>query len=113
MVRGVGYAKCLGLGKHLYDRQPKRLSDSYWGRRTGSDGADFGVALQIWMATGEVVSGIVVMRNGENALDVINRVKARIKEIEPGFPEGMKIVPIYDRSELIHDPIGNLKRDHH
>src|SRR5260370_13115162 len=59
--------------------------------------------------TGEAVSGIVVMRNGENALDVINRVKAKIKEIEPGFPPGMKIVPVYDRSELIHRTIGTVK----
>src|SRR5512137_1976400 len=43
---------------------------------------------------GEVVSGIVVMRQGQNALDVIERVKARIKEIEPGFPAGVKIVPV-------------------
>jgi copper/silver efflux system protein len=59
--------------------------------------------------TGEVVSGIVIMRNGENALDVIDRVKAKIKEIEPGFPSGVKIVPIYDRSELIHNTIGTVK----
>jgi len=51
---------------------------------------------------GEVVSGIVVMRSGENALEVIDRVKARLKELEPGLPSGVKIVPIYDRSVLIH-----------
>ena len=51
--------------------------------------------------TGEAVSGIVVMRQGENALDVIDRVKAKLKEIEPGLPPGVKVVPIYDRSELI------------
>jgi copper/silver efflux system protein len=59
--------------------------------------------------TGEVVSGIVVMRHGQNALDVINRVKARIRELEPGLPAGMKIVPIYDRSDLIYRAIDNLK----
>ena len=58
---------------------------------------------------GEVVSGIVIMRHGQNALDVIERVKARIKEIEPGFPEGVKIVPVYDRSDLILRAIDNLK----
>jgi copper/silver efflux system protein len=58
---------------------------------------------------GEVVSGIVVMRNGENALDVITRVKAKLKEIEPGMPAGLKIVPIYDRSELINRAIGNVR----
>ena len=58
---------------------------------------------------GEAVSGIVVMRQGENALDVINRVKARIKEISPGLPAGVKIVPIYDRSDLILRSIDNLR----
>jgi Cu(I)/Ag(I) efflux system membrane protein CusA/SilA len=51
--------------------------------------------------TGEVVSGIVVMRQGENALAVIDRVKAKLKEIEPGLPPGVKLVTAYDRSELI------------
>jgi Cu(I)/Ag(I) efflux system membrane protein CusA/SilA len=50
-----------------------------------------------------------VMRNGENALEVIDRVKAKIREIEPGFPAGVKIVPVYDRSELIHNAIGTVK----
>lgn len=59
--------------------------------------------------TGETVSGIVIMREGENALDVIDRVKARIREIEPSLPPGVKLVPIYDRSDLIHRAISNLK----
>ena len=50
---------------------------------------------------GEVVSGIIVMRQGENALRVIERVKAKLKEIEPGLPAGVKLVTTYDRSELI------------
>ena len=58
---------------------------------------------------GEVVSGIVVMRQGQNALDVIDRIKAKIKEIEPSLPPGVKIVPIYDRSDLILRSIDNLK----
>src|SRR6266542_939696 len=58
---------------------------------------------------GEAVSGIVIMREGENALEVIERVKAKISEIEPGLPAGMKVVPIYDRSELIQRSIDNLK----
>ena len=59
--------------------------------------------------TGEVVSGIVIMREGSNALDVINRVKVRLKEIEPGLPQGVKIVPVYDRSELIQRAISNAR----
>ena len=59
--------------------------------------------------TGEVVSGIVIMRQGENALAVIDRVKAKLKEIEPGLPPGVKLVTAYDRSELILASIDNLK----
>lgn len=58
---------------------------------------------------GEAVSGIIVMRQGENALDVIGRVKAKIRQIEPGLPEGVKIVPVYDRSELIRNSISTLQ----
>ncbi|MFZ2447060.1 MAG: CusA/CzcA family heavy metal efflux RND transporter [Syntrophobacteraceae bacterium] len=57
---------------------------------------------------GEVVSGIVVMRQGENALDVLDRVKEKIKVISPGLPSGVKVVPIYDRSQLIRSAINNL-----
>src|SRR5271157_1038638 len=50
---------------------------------------------------GEVVGGIVVMRYGENALDVIDGIKAKLREIEPSLPPGARIVPTYDRSGLI------------
>ena len=56
---------------------------------------------------GEVVSGVVIMRTGENALEVIDRVKRRLTEIEPTLPEGVKVVPVYDRSQLIHRAISN------
>ena len=59
--------------------------------------------------TGEVVSGIVVMRDGANALEVIDHVKRRLKEIEPGLPHGVKVVPVYDRSELIRRSISNTR----
>lgn len=59
---------------------------------------------------GEAVGGIVVMRQNENASEVIDRVKAKIEEIEPGLPEGVKIVPSYDRSPLIEAAIGTLTR---
>jgi Cu(I)/Ag(I) efflux system membrane protein CusA/SilA len=110
MVRGRGYARSL----EDFENIPLSVSD------TGSQirikdvgqvamGPDLRRGLADLDGTGEAVSGIVVMRNGENALDVIDRVKAKIKEIEPGFPAGVKIVPIYDRSELIHNTIGTVK----
>src|SRR6059036_2047635 len=59
---------------------------------------------------GEVVGGIVVMRFGENALTVIDAVKAKLREVQHSMPSGMKIVPTYDRSWLIGESIGTLRR---
>src|SRR4051794_6137557 len=58
---------------------------------------------------GETVGGIVVMRYGENALNVIDGVKKKIEEIKPSLPEGVRIVPTYDRSDLIKNAIGTLR----
>jgi Cu(I)/Ag(I) efflux system membrane protein CusA/SilA len=58
---------------------------------------------------GEVVSGIVLQRSGANALTVIDSVKDRLKEIAPALPQGTEIVPVYDRSDLIHRAIETLK----
>jgi copper/silver efflux system protein len=110
MVRGRGYAHSL----EDFENIPLSVTD------TGSQirikdvgqvamGPDLRRGLADMDGKGEVVSGIIVMRNGQNALDVINRVKAKIKEIEPGFPEGVRVVPIYDRSELIYNTIGSVK----
>ncbi|MDR3610306.1 MAG: CusA/CzcA family heavy metal efflux RND transporter [Ignavibacteriaceae bacterium] len=59
---------------------------------------------------GEAVGGIVVMRSGQNAQEVIDRVKEKIKEISPGLPDGVSIVPSYDRSILIKEAVGTLER---
>ena len=58
---------------------------------------------------GEVVGGIVVMRFGENALSTIENVKAKLNELQAGLPEGVKIVPVYDRSGLIERAVATLK----
>jgi len=58
---------------------------------------------------GDVVGGIVVMRQGENALNVIERVKAKIHDLQPSLPEGVEIVTTYDRSELIDQAIDTVK----
>ena len=59
---------------------------------------------------GEVVSGIAMSRYGQNALEVIHNLKARIEEISAGLPEGVSIQAVYDRSDLIHRAIDTLKR---
>lgn len=58
---------------------------------------------------GEVIGGIVVMRYGENALEVIKRVKKKLQEVEPSLPSGVRIVTTYDRSDLILRAIDTLQ----
>jgi Cu(I)/Ag(I) efflux system membrane protein CusA/SilA len=60
---------------------------------------------------GDTVSGIVVMRHGENARDVIRRVRERLDELAPTLPEGVRIVTTYDRSDLIQRAIDTLKHE--
>lgn len=60
---------------------------------------------------GDHVGGIVVMRHGENALNVIQRVKAKIEELQPGMPEGVEVVPTYDRSGLITRALDTLRHE--
>ena len=57
-----------------------------------------------------MVSGIAVQRFGQNALSVIGNVKASLDEIKGSLPEGTEIVPVYDRSDLIHRAIDTLRR---
>ncbi|MBX9603678.1 MAG: efflux RND transporter permease subunit, partial [Bryobacteraceae bacterium] len=110
MVRGRGYAKSTDdLGNivllNTESGIPVRVKD------VGDVvlGPDIRRGIADWNGEGDVVSGIIVMRQGENALQVIDRVKAKIKELEPGLPEGVKIVSAYDRSDLILRSIENLK----
>jgi Cu(I)/Ag(I) efflux system membrane protein CusA/SilA len=57
---------------------------------------------------GEAVGGVIIMRSGENALQTIEGVKRRLQALQAGLPAGVQIVPVYDRSELIHRAIDNL-----
>jgi len=63
----------------------------------------------LYKADKEVVGGVVIVRYKENPLEVIKRVKQRIKEIELGLPKGVKIIPFYDRTELIKRTINTLR----
>ncbi len=73
-------------------------------------GADIRRGMLDMNGEGEVVGGIIVMRYGENAQTVIDRVKEKMKELEKGLPEGITVKPSYDRSDLISSSIGTLKR---
>ena len=109
MIRGRGYARSTDdIGKIALaakDGVAVRVADI--GRVTLGPDIRRGVA--DLDGKGDVAAGIVVIRQGENALEVIDRVKKRIREIEPGLPPGVKLVTTYDRSELILRSIDNLK----
>ncbi|HLV86932.1 MAG TPA: CusA/CzcA family heavy metal efflux RND transporter [Candidatus Sulfotelmatobacter sp.] len=109
MVRGRGYAKSIEeFGNIVLDASPDGTPIRIRDIGQVVEGPDLRRGVADLDGKGEVVSGIVIMRNGENALSVIDRVKHRIAEISPSLPEGVKIVPIYDRSELIHRAINNV-----
>ncbi|WP_215396700.1 efflux RND transporter permease subunit [Rheinheimera oceanensis] len=59
---------------------------------------------------GEVIGGIIVMRQGENALSTIKAVKRKLAELKNGLPEGVELVTVYDRSELIENTVSNLSQ---
>jgi Cu(I)/Ag(I) efflux system membrane protein CusA/SilA len=110
MVRGRGYAQSTDdIGKIVLAKSasgvPIRISDV----GDVTLGPDIRRGVADWNGTGETVAGIVIMRQGENALQAIERVKQKLKDIEGGLPPGVKIVTAYDRSELILRSIDNLK----
>jgi Cu(I)/Ag(I) efflux system membrane protein CusA/SilA len=110
-VRGRGYIKDkadienIVIPGGMMPRQPVRLADVAT--------VSLGPAMQRGIADldglGQAVGGIVVMRHGENALEVIERVKQRLQEIKGGLPNGVEVVPVYDRSGLIERAIDTLK----
>jgi len=111
MVRGRGYVRSIrDLEQVVLARTPAgvpvRVADV--GKVTLGPEIRRGVA--DYNGEGEVVSGIVVMRQGENALQVIERVKRKLEELKPGLPEGVEIVTAYDRSDLILRSIQTLER---
>ena len=111
MIRGLGYLHSLddlaNVAVGSRDGTPVLLRDL----GTVSFGPDIREGVAEWGGEGETVGGIVVMRQGMNALDVINGVKAKLREIAPSLPPGVEILPAYDRSGLIHASIHTLQRD--
>ena len=110
MVRGRGYAKSVQDFEQIVvgtDQQGTPILVKHVG--AVALGPEIRRGLADFNGQGDVVGGTVVMRYGENALNVINRVKAKLKEIESSLPGGVKVEVTYDRSELILRAIENLK----
>ncbi|HSU19674.1 MAG TPA: CusA/CzcA family heavy metal efflux RND transporter [Acidobacteriaceae bacterium] len=111
MIRGLGYLRSLddlaNVAVSSKNGTPVFIRDI----GTVTFGPDIREGAADWNGQGETVGGIIVMRQGENALDVIRGVKQKLKEIAPSLPPGVKIVSGYDRSGLIQDSISTLQRD--
>jgi copper/silver efflux system protein len=112
MVRGRGYAKSVADIEKIVvgtDRQGTPILVKNLGSVTL--GPDIRRGIADLDGEGDTVGGIVIMRAGENALNVIERVKQKIEEIKPSLPKGVEIVTTYDRSTLIERSIDTLKEE--
>ncbi|MBI2889548.1 MAG: efflux RND transporter permease subunit, partial [Nitrospirae bacterium] len=111
MVRGRGYARSTADIEKIVVGVSPQSGTPILVKNLGSVvlGPDIRRGLADLNGEGDVVGGIVIMRHGENALKVIDRVKKKLKDIEPTLPEGVKLVTTYDRSDLILRSIETLK----
>ncbi|MBK5205132.1 MAG: efflux RND transporter permease subunit [Polaromonas sp.] len=110
MVRGMGYLRGKGDIETLVVKSDKGTPVLIRDIARVELGPDERRGLTELNGEGEVVSGIAMARYGQNALEVIDNLKAKISEISSGLPEGVSIEAVYDRSELIHRAIETLKR---
>jgi len=108
MVRGRGYVKSLGDLEKLVLKTENGTPITVKDVATVALGPEMRRGIADYNGQGDVVGGIVVMRQGENALHVIERVKAKLDELKPSLPEGIEVITIYDRSDLIGRAISTV-----
>src|SRR5436190_1489991 len=110
IIRGLGYVKnkddLENIAVGNYNGVPVRVKDI----GTVQMGGDLRLGIFDENGDGEVVGGIIVMRYGENADEVIKRIKIKLNDIEKGLPEGVKFKVAYDRSELIEAAITSVRK---
>ena len=109
MVRGLGYLKGVEDIRAIPVRVGRGAPVHVGDLADVAVGPEMRRGLAELDGRGEVVGGIVVMRHGGNALEVIGAVKAKLEELKAGMPADVRIVPTYDRSGLIGRAIGNLR----
>jgi Cu(I)/Ag(I) efflux system membrane protein CusA/SilA len=110
MVRGLGYITSvhdlenvpIGVNRNGIPVMLKQVANIHLGPELRRGIAD-------WNGEGEVAGGVIVMRYGENALKVIHAVETKLQELKKGLPEGVEIVPAYNRASLIERAIDNLQ----
>ncbi len=111
MIRGMGYLKSLSDLESVPVGNKNGTPVLVRDLGTVAFGPDIRQGVAEWNGTGETVAGVVVMRYGLNALNVISGVKQKLRDISGSLPPGVEIVTGYDRSGLIRDSIATLQRD--
>jgi Cu(I)/Ag(I) efflux system membrane protein CusA/SilA len=111
MIRGLGYLRSLSDLETVPVAAKNGTAVLVRDLGTVTFGPDIREGVAEWQGQGETVGGIVVMRDGLNALKVIDGVKKKLAEIKPSLPRGVEIVAGYDRAGLIHASIETLQRD--
>jgi Cu(I)/Ag(I) efflux system membrane protein CusA/SilA len=111
MVRGYGYIKSEEDLRKVIIKAKGGTPVLLENVATVTVGPQIRRGLAEFNGLGDVVGGIVVMRHGENAFNVIDRVKAKIADLKSSMPEGVELVTTYDRSDLIKRSIDNLKEE--
>lgn len=110
MVRGLGYLEGVeDIGNVVLAAGPRGTPVRVGDVARVQVGPDLRRGVADRDGRGDVVTGIVVMRHGANALEVIDEVKERLRRVQAGLPEGVRIVDAYDRSPLIREAIRNLQ----
>ena len=110
MVRGRGYLKDVGdIAKIVIKTNERGTPVTIGDVGNVSLGPEIRRGIADLDGKGDVVGGVVVMRSGENALNVIERVKKKLEEVKPSLPPGVKVVTTYDRSDLIERAVEGLK----
>ena len=109
MVRGRGYIKGIHDIESLVLKSQGGTPVTVKDVATVAIGPEMRRGVADYNGEGDVVGGIVVMRHGANALEVIDRVKAKLEELRPSLPKGVEVVTTYDRSDLIERAIGTVR----
>ncbi|HEV2351598.1 MAG TPA: efflux RND transporter permease subunit [Terriglobia bacterium] len=111
MIRGLGYLRSPSDLENVPVSSKNGTPVLIRDLGTVSFGPDIREGVAEWNGEGETVGGIVVMRDGMNALAVINGIKQKLKVIKASLPQGVEVVAGYDRSGLIQASIATLQRD--
>src|SRR2546430_9635599 len=111
MIRGLGYLRSLSDLEPVPVATKNGTAVKIRDLATVTFGPDIREGVAEWQGEGETVAGIVVMRDGMNALNIIDGVKKKLAETKSSLPPGVEVVSGYDRSGLIHASIETLQRD--